>query len=133
MAKYAERLWNPGDDAGAHSVARIALPDASLRTFRMNSERSCLPSATRRRLPLPMRSPCSHGPMSASEHAGRFLNHLLIRSESISSSWIEGNRVTPKEAGDRRATESGQPGRAGCRRERPCDRDGDLNPRRSLT
>ena len=27
---------------------------------------------------------------------GGFLNHLLIRSESISSSWIEGNRVTPK-------------------------------------
>lgn len=27
---------------------------------------------------------------------GRFLNHLLIRSESISSSWIEGNRITPK-------------------------------------
>lgn len=27
---------------------------------------------------------------------GRFLIHLLIRSESISSSWIEGNRVTPK-------------------------------------
>ncbi len=28
---------------------------------------------------------------------GRLLNHLLIRSESISSSWIEGNRVTPKQ------------------------------------
>ena len=27
---------------------------------------------------------------------GDFLNHLLIRSESISSSWIEGNSVTPK-------------------------------------
>lgn len=27
---------------------------------------------------------------------GQYLNHLLIRSESISSSWIEGNRVTPK-------------------------------------
>ncbi|WP_259460184.1 Fic family protein [Microbacterium sp. AG1240] len=27
---------------------------------------------------------------------GKFLSHLLIRSESISSSWIEGNRVTPK-------------------------------------
>lgn len=27
---------------------------------------------------------------------GAYLNHLLIRSESISSSWIEGNRVTPK-------------------------------------
>jgi len=27
---------------------------------------------------------------------GGYLNHLLIRSESISSSWIEGNRVTPK-------------------------------------
>lgn len=25
-----------------------------------------------------------------------YLNHLLIRSESISSSWIEGNRITPK-------------------------------------
>lgn len=28
--------------------------------------------------------------------SGRFLNHLLIRWESISSSWIEGNRTTPK-------------------------------------
>jgi Fic family protein len=28
--------------------------------------------------------------------ASRYLSHLLIRSESISSSWIEGNRVTPK-------------------------------------
>jgi Fic family protein len=27
---------------------------------------------------------------------GTYLNHLLIRSESISSSWIEGNRITPK-------------------------------------
>ncbi|HEY1106340.1 MAG TPA: Fic family protein, partial [Agromyces sp.] len=27
---------------------------------------------------------------------GGYLNHLLIRSESISSSWIEGNRITPK-------------------------------------
>ena len=27
---------------------------------------------------------------------GGYLNHLLIRSESISSSWIEGNSVTPK-------------------------------------
>ncbi|MDQ1123163.1 hypothetical protein [Microbacterium trichothecenolyticum] len=25
-----------------------------------------------------------------------YLSHLLVRSESISSSWIEGNRVTPK-------------------------------------
>ncbi|MFF2273933.1 Fic family protein [Agromyces sp. NPDC058136] len=27
---------------------------------------------------------------------GAYLNHLLIRSESISSSWIEGNRISPK-------------------------------------
>ncbi|MGV1004561.1 MAG: hypothetical protein ACOYEV_07285 [Candidatus Nanopelagicales bacterium] len=27
---------------------------------------------------------------------GGYLSHLLIRSESISSSWIEGNRVAPK-------------------------------------
>ncbi|MFB9959788.1 Fic family protein [Agromyces bracchium] len=27
---------------------------------------------------------------------GGYLNHLLIRSESISSSWIEGNRISPK-------------------------------------
>lgn len=27
---------------------------------------------------------------------GGFLNHLLVRSESISSSWIEGNRISPK-------------------------------------
>lgn len=28
--------------------------------------------------------------------SGGYLNHLLIRSESISSSWIEGNRLSPK-------------------------------------
>ncbi|WP_070955038.1 Fic family protein [Candidatus Rhodoluna planktonica] len=27
---------------------------------------------------------------------GSYLNHLLIRSESISSSWIEGNQISPK-------------------------------------
>lgn len=30
------------------------------------------------------------------ESGSRYLNHLLIRSESISSSWIEGNRLSPK-------------------------------------
>lgn len=30
------------------------------------------------------------------EAGTRYLNHLLIRSESISSSWIEGNRLSPK-------------------------------------
>ena len=36
-----------------------------------------------------------------------YLNHLLIRSESISSSWIEGNRVTPKRLAIAEALEQG--------------------------
>lgn len=36
-----------------------------------------------------------------------YLNHLLIRSESISSSWIEGNRVTPKRLAIAEALEHG--------------------------
>ena len=31
-----------------------------------------------------------------SSSGSNYLNHLLIRSESISSSWIEGNRLSPK-------------------------------------
>lgn len=38
---------------------------------------------------------------------GAYLNHLLIRSESISSSWIEGNRVTPKRLAIAELLESG--------------------------
>lgn len=38
---------------------------------------------------------------------GAYLNHLLIRSESISSSWIEGNRVTPKRLAIAEALEQG--------------------------
>jgi len=38
---------------------------------------------------------------------GKFLSHLLIRSESISSSWIEGNRVTPKKLAIAEALQQG--------------------------
>lgn len=38
---------------------------------------------------------------------GSYLNHLLIRSESISSSWIEGNRITPKKLAIAETLESG--------------------------
>ncbi|WP_328391869.1 hypothetical protein [Nocardia sp. NBC_00416] len=38
---------------------------------------------------------------------GSYLNHLLIRSESISSSWIEGNRITPEELAIAETLESG--------------------------
>lgn len=94
MASYVERLWNP-EDTGA----------LTRRDRQAGHYRAYVPDELGVRLP-------EIGPeaRSAAEDAlnvlaraderigdrGRYLNHLLIRSESISSSWIEGNRVTPK-------------------------------------
>lgn len=94
MASYVERFWNPEDTGGL-----------SRRDREPGRYRAYVPDELGERLP-------ELGPeaRSAAEDAlnvlaraderigqqGRNLNHLLIRSESISSSWIEGNRVTPK-------------------------------------
>ncbi|WP_026820626.1 Fic family protein [Arthrobacter castelli] len=94
MAYYGERLWRPED--AAHLSRRDRQPGAF---------QAYVPDELGDKLP-----PLGEEAQQAAEDAlrvltradervganGQYLNHLLIRSESISSSWIEGNRVTPK-------------------------------------
>ncbi len=94
MGEYVERLWQPEDASGLSRKDRA--PGRYL---------AYLPDELGERLPT-----LGAEAQGAAEDAlavlaraderigarGRYLNHLLIRSESISSSWIEGNRVTPK-------------------------------------
>lgn len=94
VAEYVERLWSPGDAAGL-----------SRRDQTPGRYRAYVPDELGTRLPV-----LGAEAVGAAEDAlavlaraderigarGRYLHHLLIRSESISSSWIEGNRVTPK-------------------------------------
>src|SRR5680860_1710435 len=94
MAHYVDLLWNPEDPA--HLGRKDRAP---------GHYRAYVPDELREQLPTIGREA-----QQAAEDAlavlaraderigtkGGYLNHLLIRSESISSSWIEGNRVTPK-------------------------------------
>ncbi|MGB2951461.1 MAG: Fic family protein [Rhodococcus sp. (in: high G+C Gram-positive bacteria)] len=94
MGEYVERLWHPDDAGGLGRKDRM--PGRYL---------AYVPDELGDRLPT-----LGAEAQGAAEDAlavlaraderigsrGRYLNHLLIRSESISSSWIEGNRVTPK-------------------------------------
>lgn len=94
MAEYVERLWQPEDAGGLSRKDRA--PGRYL---------AYVPDQLGDRLPT-----LGMGAQTAAEDAlavlaraderigtrGQYLNHLLIRSESISSSWIEGNRITPK-------------------------------------
>lgn len=94
MATYIERSWAPDDEAGLGrkdrkaGVYRAYVPDElGTRLPQLGDEAS---AAAADALAVLARADERIGA------AGRYLNHLLIRSESISSSWIEGNRVTPK-------------------------------------
>lgn len=94
MSTYAERLWHPADAGGLSRKDRAP-----------GRYRAYIPDELGDVLPV-----LGSAAQQAAEDAlvvlgraderigerGRYLNHLLIRSESISSSWIEGNRVTPK-------------------------------------
>ena len=94
MGAFVERLWHPEDAGGL-----------SRRDRAPGSYRAYVPDELDNRHPA-----LGVEAQNAAEDAlavlaraderigahGRYLNHLLIRSESISSSWIEGNRVTPK-------------------------------------
>jgi Fic family protein len=94
MAEYVERAWHPEDAGGLSRKDRT--PG---RYF------AYVPDELDTRLPV-----LGAEAQGAAEDAlavlaraderigerGRYLSHLLIRSESISSSWIEGNRITPK-------------------------------------
>lgn len=94
MAEYVERLWHP-DDAGG--LSRKDRAPGRYLAYVPDELGAALPSlgdeaqtAAEDALAVLARADERIGAR------GRYLNHLLIRSESISSSWIEGNRVTPK-------------------------------------
>lgn len=94
MAHYVDLLWNP-EDAG-----QLTRKDRAPGHYR-----AYVPDELGDQLPQ-----ISQAAQQASEDAlavlaraderigqrGGYLNHLLIRSESISSSWIEGNSISPK-------------------------------------
>ncbi len=94
MAEYVERLWHPDDGGGlsrkdrASGRYRAYVPDElGDRLPKLGTDAQ---AAAEDALAVLARADERIGPR------GRYLNHLLIRSESISSSWIEGNRVTPE-------------------------------------
>lgn len=94
MAFYVDLLWNP------HDATHLSRKDRAPGRYR-----AYVPDELGEQLPQ-----LGQEAQQAAEDAlavlaraderigtrGGYLNHLLIRSESISSSWIEGNRVTPK-------------------------------------
>ena len=94
MPSFVERLWD------ARDAAHLGRRDRAAGRYL-----AFVPDELGRTLP-----PIGPEAQSAAEDAlavlaraderigshGAYLNHLLIRSESISSSWIEGNRITPK-------------------------------------
>jgi Fic family protein len=94
MPTFIERVWNP-DDAG--QLGRKDRAPGRYHAFVPDELGTALPHL-------------GEAAQSAAEDAvtvlaraderigsrGAYLNHLLIRSESISSSWIEGNRISPK-------------------------------------
>jgi Fic family protein len=94
MGEYVELLWHPEDASGLSRKDRapgryLAYVPAelgdSLPTLRAEAQGAAVDA-----LAVLARADERIGAR------GRYLNHLLVRSESISSSWIEGNRVTPK-------------------------------------
>ncbi len=94
MSRFVERTWHP-DDAG-HLSRRDREPGRYA---------AYVPDELGERLPelgADARQAAEDALAvlaRADERIGaraRYLSHLLIRSESISSSWIEGNRITPK-------------------------------------
>jgi Fic family protein len=94
MATFIERTWLPQDAAGLSRKDRAA---GRYRAYVPDELGTALPrlggeaqAAAEDALVVLARADERLGAK------GGYLNHLLIRSESISSSWIEGNRVTPK-------------------------------------
>jgi Fic family protein len=94
MAHYIDRIWNPDDAAG------LGRRDRSPGRYQ-----AYVPDELGQQLPQlgAAASAAAEDALTVLARAderigsrGSYLNHLLIRSESISSSWIEGNRVTPK-------------------------------------
>ncbi|WP_066904831.1 Fic family protein [Millisia brevis] len=94
MAHYVDRLWTADTTAG---LSRRDRASGRYRAYVPDELGDALPvlgaaaaSAAEDAVAVLARADERIGPRNG------HLNHLLIRSESISSSWIEGNRVTPK-------------------------------------
>ena len=97
MADFAELFRNTVDDAGLNRLSRLDRAPGRYRAHVPDELGQGLPA-----LGNPARQ-ASEDALAvlarADERVGRrsgYLHQLLIRSESMSSSWIEGNRVTPK-------------------------------------
>src|SRR6218665_741477 len=94
MGEYVERLWAPEDAGGLSRKDRAAgrylayVPDEL--GDRLPTLGAAAQGAAEDALAVLARADERIG------ERGRYLNHLLIRSEAISSSWIEGNRISPK-------------------------------------
>lgn len=107
MGTYVERLWQPENVGGlsrkdkAAGRYRAYVPDELDESLPRLSPQA--QSAAEDALTVLARADEKVG------HRGGYLNHLLIRSESISSSWIEGNRVTPKKLAIAEALKQGTP------------------------
>lgn len=105
MARYEERVWRPSDES------LLARRDRQAGTYR-----AYIPDPLGAGLPQigPRAQQAAEDALAVLARAderigsrGSYLNHLLIRSESISSSWIEGNRITPKKLAIAETLESG--------------------------
>ncbi len=94
MPRYIDRLWVPEDDA---QLSRKDRTPGRYRAFVPDELREGLPTLS---IDAQRAAEDALTTLARADErigtTGRYLNHLLIRSESISSSWIEGNRVTPK-------------------------------------
>ena len=94
MADLIERAWQPADTADLsrrdRAPGRYAAYVPDLLGERLPALGAAAQQAAGDALAVLARADERIG------RRGRFLSHLLIRSESISSSWIEGNRITPK-------------------------------------
>ncbi|WP_040795165.1 Fic family protein [Nocardia higoensis] len=105
MARYVERVWRPADEGLLARRDRQAgtylayIPDPLGVDLPQIGPRA--QQAAEDALAVLARADERIGPR------GSYLNHLLIRSESISSSWIEGNRITPKKLAIAETLESG--------------------------
>src|SRR5680860_134292 len=106
MAHYVDLLWNPEDTA--HLVRKDRAP---------GHYRAYVPDELGEHLPQLGREAQQAAEDAlavlarADERIGQrrgHLNHLLIRSESISSSWIEGNSISPKQLAIAELLQQGQ-------------------------
>ena len=94
MARYVESLWNPDHELG---LSRRDRAPGRYLAYVPDELRERLPQlgAEARQAAEDALAVLARADERIGSHGG-YLNHLLIRSESISSSWIEGNRVAPK-------------------------------------